>query len=223
VFVVATGSEDWRENYWYRSECVRPATLDQYAREIYVARAPIPDESGFSQADLAAVLSETKQQVADLEWITGTITPGGIALNCGGKGARASGRLALNPDLSGDLSKILRHSIEDFQLELPGPGWLVGLVVSRDAIEASIRAGLHDLASEISKRLRLSAIEAFTNQVADADRSLAARLAGTATLTLERLRYPVVAHHGGASGDHRTIVGDLCLGFSQTLRREEPR
>jgi hypothetical protein len=166
-------------------------------------------------------LEQTKKQVADLERISGTITPDGIALTCVGKGGKASGRLVLNPDQSGDLKTILRHVVEDFRLELPGPSWLVGLLVSRDAIETSIRNGLRDLAREIDARLRLRAIGLFTDQVQTTDPALGARLAGTATLTLERLRYPVVARQGGASSGNRAIAGDVCLGFPQTLQREE--
>ena len=222
VFVVASGSEELRENCWYRSTCVRPVALDRHLHQIYVARATIPDECGFSQAELAAILALTKKQVADLEQITGTITPGGIALKCLGKGARASGRLVLNPDLSGDLTKVLRHSIDDFQLELPGPAWLTGLLVSKDAIEESIRAGVRTLVGQLNERLRLRAIEAFTSQVADTDSAVAVRLAATATVTFERLRYPIIARPGGASGD-RAIVGDVCLGFPRTLQLEGPR
>jgi len=218
VFVVVGGSEKLRENYWYRSACVRPGALDQHALNIYLARAVISDESGFSQADLAGLLEQTKKQVADLERISGTITPGGIALTCAGKGGRASGRLVLNPDQSGDLKTILHHSVEDFRLELPGPSWLVGLLVSRDAIETSIRTGLRNLAREIDARLRLRAIGLFTDQVQTMDPALGATLAGTATLTMERLRYPVVAGQGAASGGDRAIAGDVCLGFPQTLQ-----
>jgi hypothetical protein len=218
VFVVAGGSEKLRENCWYRSACVRPGALGQHALEIYLARAVISDESGFSQADLAGLLEQTKKQVADLERISGTITPDGIALTCVGKGGKASGRLVLKPDQSSDLKTILRHVVEDFLLELPGPSWLVGLLVSRDAIETSIRTGLRNLAQEIDARLRLRAIALFTDQVQTADPVLGARLAGTATLTMERLRYPVVARQGGANGGDRAIAGDVCLGFPQTLQ-----
>ncbi|MEO8340758.1 MAG: hypothetical protein ABI604_13755 [Nitrospirota bacterium] len=182
-----------------------------------MARATIPDKSGFSQADLAGLLEQTKKQVVDLERITGTISPGGIALSCVGKGGKASGRLVLNPDQSGDLQTILRHVVEDFRLELPGPSWLVGLLVSRDAIETSIRNGLRDLAIEIDERLRLRAIALFTDQVQAANPALGARLTRTATLTLEHLRYPVVDRQSGASGADRAITGDVCLGFPQTF------
>jgi len=222
VFVVAGGSEKIRENYWYRSASVRPVALKQHAHEIYVARATIPDESGFSQADLAGLLEQTKKQVSDLEQITGTITQSGISLQCVGKGGRASGRLVFGPDQSSDLNAILHHTVEDFHLELPGPSWLVGLLVSRDAIETSIRTGLRDLAHEIDARLRLRAIELFTDQAQTTDPALGARLASTASLTLERLRYPVVARQSGANSADRAITGDVCLGFPQTLQREEP-
>jgi hypothetical protein len=89
VFVVAGGFEKLREDCWYRSACVRPSALDQHAGEIYLARAVISDESGFSQADLAGLLEQTKKQVSDLERISGTITPEGIALTCVGKGGKA--------------------------------------------------------------------------------------------------------------------------------------
>jgi hypothetical protein len=168
-------------------------------------------------------LEQMKEQVADLERITGLVTGDGITLTGSGKGATASLTILLEPDRSDDFATLMRHALTNFRLDLPGPAWLTGLLVSKAAVEESIRAGVQTLASQINERLRLSAIEAFTNQLADADRALAARLTGTATLTLERLRYPLVAHQGGASGGHRTIVGDVCLGFSQTLRREEPR
>ena len=219
VFVVVGGSEKLRENYWYRSACVRPGALDQHALNIYLARAVISDESGFSQADLAGLLEQTKKQVADLERISGTITPNGIALTCVGKGGKASGRLVLKPDQSSDLKTILRHVVEDFRLELPGPSWLVGLLVSRNAIETSIRAGLRDLAREIDARLRLRAIALFTDQVQTMDPAPGARLVSMATLTLEHLRYPVVVNQSGASGGDRAIAGDVCLGFSQTLQK----
>jgi hypothetical protein len=223
VFVVAGGSETLRESYWYRSACVRPVALEQHAHEIYVAHAAIPDESGFSQADLADLLEQTKKQVPDLEQITGTITQSGISLQCVGKGGRASGRLVFGPDQSSDLKAILHHTVEDFHLKLPGPSWLVGLLVSRDAIETSIRTGLRDLAREIDARLRLRAIELFTDQAQTTDPALGARLASTASMTLERLRYPVVAGQIGASSADRAITGDVCLGFSQPSMGQDAR
>ena len=78
VFLVAAGSQDLREHYAYRSACVRLVTLDQHPQEIYVARATIPDEFGFAQADLAGLLERMKKQVADLQRITGRITGDGI-------------------------------------------------------------------------------------------------------------------------------------------------
>jgi hypothetical protein len=223
VFVVAGGSENLRDNCWYRSSPCVPGAITERPLDIYVARLAIPSESGFSQAELAAVLSETKKQVADLEQIAGTITGNGIDLTCVGKGARASGKLVLHPNDSSDLNRILRHSIEDFHLELPGPSWLVGLLVSRDAIETSIRKGLRDLALEIDARLRLRAIARFTEQIQTTDPACGTRLADMSILTLERLRYPVVAHQSGTSSGDRAIAGDVCLGFSRTSQGEEHR
>jgi hypothetical protein len=124
----------------------------------------------------------------------------------------------LKPDQSSDLKTILHHSVENFRLELPGPSWLVGLLVSRDAIETSIRTGLRNLAREIDARLRFRAIGLFTGQVQTMDPAPGARLASMATLTMERLRYPVVARQNGASGCDRAIAGDVCLGFSQSFQ-----
>ena len=219
VFVVVSGSEKLREHHWYRSACVRPTALDQDAQEIYVARATIPDESGFSQTDLAGLLERMKKQVADLERITGRITHDGIALSGSGKGATASLTILLEPDRSDDFTTLVQHALKNFRLDLPGPAWLTGLLVSKDAVEESIRAGAQTLADQINEQLRLSAIEAFTHQVTKPDTTLAPRLAETATLTLERIRYPAVSDHGGTGVGHRTIAGDVCLGFPQTLQR----
>src|SRR5215472_4864729 len=227
VFLLVSGQDDLTEHSighdqgsgcWYRSFPFVLEAIDELPRDIYVARLVLPSESGYSQAALTEALTETKKQNTDIEWIRGTITPNGIVLSCGGKGAKASGRLVLNPDLSGDLSQILRHSIEDFHLELPGPSWLVGLVVSRDAIEASIRAGLRDLASEISQRLRLSAIALFSSQVPSTDSEAANRLAGETALSVNRLHYTTAAE-GGSSKASCTITIEACFGFHRTLER----
>ena len=223
MFVVASGSEELREHYWYRSACIRPVTLDRHPQEIYVARAAIPDESGFAQTDLAGLLEQMKKQVADLERITGRITGDGIALSGSGKGATASVMILLEPDRSGDLATLMRHTLTNYRLDLPGPAWLTGLLVSKDAVEESIRAGVRSLAEQINEQLRFHAIKTFTMQAASSDTVLAARLAVTGTLTLERLRYPVLANHAGTGGGHRAIVGDVCLGFSRTLQPEERR
>lgn len=219
LFVAISGSEKLRENLWYRSTCVRPAALDQDACEIYVARATIPDESGFSQTDLAGLLERMKKQVADLQQISGRVTSDGITLSGSGKGATASLTILLEPDRSDDFTTLVQHALKNFRLDLPGPAWLTGLLVSKDAVEESIRAGAQTLADQINEQLRLSALEAFTNQVTEPDTALAARLADTATLTLECIRFPAVSHQGRADVAHRTIAGDVCMGFPQTLQR----
>jgi hypothetical protein len=223
LFVAAAGSEELQENYWYRSASDRAAALGRDAREIYLARATISTESGFSQADLADLLERMKKKVADLEQITGRITGEGIALSGSGKGATASVTILLEPERSNNLTTFMRHALTDFRLELPGPAWLTGLLVSRDAVEESIRAGVRNLAGQIHEQLHMRAIKAFTDHLADADHRMVAKISGMATLTMERLRYPLVAGRGGASGGSRTIAGDVCLGFLQTLDREELR
>ena len=217
VFVVAAGSEERRNNYWYRSKSVRSAALGQQQRDIYLARVTIPDEFGFSQADLAGLLEQMKGQVADLERIIGRITGTGIALSGSGKGATASFKILLEPDRSDDLGMLMRHTLTNFRLDLPGPAWLTGLLVSRDAVEESIRAGARSLTDQINERLRINAIRGFTDQIANAHTTLATMLANKATLTLERVRYPLLTDQRGASSNHRAIVGDVCLGFSQIL------
>ena len=206
----------------YRSSQFVPGAIDEGQRDIYVARVAIPCEDGFSQAQLATALAETKSHVADLEWIKGTIRPDGITLSCGGKGAKASGRLVLNPDRSGDLSKTLHHSVEDFHLELPGPSWLVGLVVSKDSIEASIRAGLADLAGEISRRLHLSAISLFSAQLQLLDPAALDKIVSETTLSFSRLQYETTPADGRSKASC-TIMSEACFGFPRLLETAHTR
>jgi len=230
VFLFVSGQDDLSDRVGYdqqsscqyRSSPFVPEAIDELRQDIYIAPLVLPSESGYSQAALAEALTETKKQNTDIEWIRGTITPNGIVLSCGGKGAKASGRLVLKPDLSGDLSQILRHSVEDFHLELPGPTWLVGLVVSRDAIEASIRAGLRDLASEISQQLRLNAISLFTDLAPSTDSEAANRLAGEISISVNRLHYTTTSG-GGSSKAPCTITIEACFGFPRTCERGDSR
>jgi len=213
---------DQQSSCWYRSFPFVPEAIGELRRDIYVARLVLPSESGYSQAALSEALTETKKQNTDIEWIRGTITPNGIVLSCGGKGAKASGRFVLNPDLSDDLSRILDHSLEDFRLELPGPSWLVGLVVSRDAIEASIRAGLRDLAREISHQLRLNAIALLASQVPSTDSDAAKRLTGETTLSVNRLLYTNTSGRGTSKASC-TITIEACFSFDRTLEKGRSR
>jgi len=231
VFLYVSGPDDvtgsnvgneHRSNYRYRSFPFDPDAIGELRRDMYVARLALPNESGYSQASLADALTETKKQSTDIDWIRGTITSNGIVLSCGGKGARASGRLVLKPNLSGDLTRILDHSVEDFHLELPGPSWLVGFVVSRDAIAASIRAGLADLANEISERLRLNTIALFTGQVPPADPEAAKRLVGETTLSVNRLLYTTTPGSESSMASS-TITIEACVGFDRTLKKGTSR
>src|SRR5262245_55332261 len=111
-FLVASGSVEGTEHksgheqisgWWYRSSPCAPGAIDERPRDIYMARLAIPSESGFSQTELDAVLFEKKKQVADVEQIAGTIAPGAISFTCSGKGAKATAKLVLKPEPSGDL------------------------------------------------------------------------------------------------------------------------
>ena len=225
MFLSASGHDDVSERRvgsgqhlgcWYRSSPYVPGTVDGGWRNFYFARVAIPCEAGFSQAHLGTALDETKKEVADLEWIKGRIKPDGITLSCGGKGATASARLVLHPDRSGHLSKPLHHSVEDFRLELPGPSWLVGLVVSQDAIKASIRAGLAELTDEIGRRLRLSAISRFAHQLQLSDPAAVDRIVSETTLSFSRLQYEITPADGPSKAFY-TIIGEACFGFPRTL------
>lgn len=198
---------------WYRSASFVAAAMDDRPREIDVTRTIIPTSSGFNGADLSALLARTKAEEADLEWIRGTIAAASVSLECGGKGARASGKLVLKPDMSGDLSKVLAHSIEHFRLDLPGPSWLVGLVVSRDNIEASIKGGLRELAAQIEATLKLSALDAFADHPGPVDRRSVATLTEEATMSLSALYFSIA---GTAETDH-VITAEACLGYPKNL------
>lgn len=209
----ASGVEQHRVGCWYRSASFVADAMDDQPREIDVTRTIIPTTSGFNGADLSTLLARTKAQETDLEWISGTIAAASVALECGGKGARASGKLVLKPDMSGDLSKVLAHSIEHFRLDLPGPSWLVGLVVSRDKIEASIKGGLHELAAQIEAKLKLSALHALAEHLGPVDRRPATTLAQEATLSFSALCFSTP---GPSETDH-TITAEACLGYPKNL------
>lgn len=209
----ASGAEPQQAGCWYRSASFVAAAMDDRPREIDVIRTIIPTSSGFNGADLSALLARTKAEAADLEWIRGTIVAASVALECGGKGARASGKLVLKPDMSGDLSKVLAHSIEHFRLDLPGPSWLVGLVVSRDKIEASIKGGLRELAIQIEAKLKLSALHAFADHLGPADRRPATTLPQEATLSFGALHFSAP----GTSDPVHSITAEACLGYPKNL------
>lgn len=220
VFLTAAGSQNWLVDSWYRSPLSLPLSRDRVMLEIYVARITISDESGFSQSGLNKLLEAMKQQVVDVERITGEITEKGIALSGSGSGATASCLILLKPDRSGNTQTCISHSVENFRLDLPGPAWLTGLLVNRSEIERKIRNGAKQLADQIDEQIQRQAIVAFLGQPACEDTALTANIVRSATLTVERLRYPIAVGQERTRGGHRSITGDVCLGFIRNRERE---
>lgn len=198
----------------YRSASFPTSSCDGPASTIYVAYHDAPNESGFSQNELAALLEQTREHISDIETLTGFITSGGISLNGTGKGATASVRVGLTPDGSSDLDTIVSHTIEDLRLSLPGPAWLTRLAVPTTSIEASIRAGVRDLAAQINDRLKDRCLRRFAHMAGMDDDRLLAGLAHRTSLSLQRIYHPVVSRQeGGEPAAIRGIAGNACLGF----------
>ncbi len=207
----------------YRSASFPASSIDDLARNIYVASEQHTSGSGFSQTELVEILQQTKTQVRDIESMTGLITSDGISLTGKGKGVTASVRVGFTPDWSSDLTMVVSHSMTDFRLDLPGPAWLVGLVVSKDEIKESIRAGVQDLAAQINDRLKNEAVRRFASKVALDHEQIAAMFASQASLSLERILYPVVSSQEDRERvEIRAIAGDACLGFPLVLYGREP-
>lgn len=202
----------------YRSEKFPLNRVTEEVKDIYVACITTPNEKGVTQTRLTNEMNLIKGRVPDLDSLIARIRSSYIYIEGKGRGATITCDLRLRPDTSSNLNLFLKTIIDDFDIDLPGPDWLVGLFVNEGKIEREIKDTIGKMTVQLNEDIISSVINEVVNRYGVAE-NLIRDVLNTVTVTFNKVRHPVVeiVRVGPFRFRKRAIVPDPCIGFPRKI------
>lgn len=203
----------------YRSATFEPRSLHDNEVRIYFFRRPTPDTAAIRQATVSAQVDAARASLPDVERLTATVQSAGIHVRAEGGGGTVDLDIRLKPATGPDLEDFLDHSVENIEIDLPGPDFLTTLCVDEDELRNQIRSGIADALDPFNAQIKdgvVSSVAAATGRSQEEVRSV---LDNLATLTFEAIRFPVTdsVAVGPWRVDMRGIAPDPTFGFPRRL------
>jgi hypothetical protein len=190
----------------YRSA---PFALDKVtgaAQKIYVYSSTTPDDQGIPASEISKEAAKLKKSLK-LDKVTAAIGSNAIKCTAEKSGAEIKFEIHVKPSTSDDLAELVRLSVEEIDIDLPGPDWITGLCHSKGDIEKQVRGGVKDLTANVNQ------------QIKDEIDKAAPGVSALATITITKVRYPVtsttiikVPGVGNQAFPVRSVVVDPTIG-----------
>jgi hypothetical protein len=162
----------------YRSEVFALTKVTAAVRDVFLFSVPVHDTDGFSQADIKDIASNLKKD-QKLDKISATITSSGVNCSAEKDGGVIRFKIVPTQSTSSNLAEILELRVDDIDIDLPGPDFIVGLCVSKDDIAKRVRDGVKGRQGELNKKL----LKKIEDQAPGAS--------AVASITLTSIRFPV--------------------------------
>ena len=227
----------------YRSESFHlgDAPNDRYPNgdlgKIFFLTNSVSAEMGLSQEELSEIISESKDKL-EVDFLNATIKRRRIAVRGKKGGAELEFDLKLKPYTGPDLSRYLRHSLENYDLDLPGPDFLLKICINEDEIESEVRSGVKRMIDKLNPKIQMAIIDGIARET-QTDTSLVEGLFDSiVSLTIASVRYPIIStfsseadfdnfphipgrtprHPIRISVDLRAIAPVICIGLPRQIR-----
>ncbi|BBH18670.1 hypothetical protein Back11_00150 [Paenibacillus baekrokdamisoli] len=198
----------------YRSETFQFSQINSKTQDIYVLRTDGTTKEGFSQAQISSMTTDIQQKMK-LESLSAFINDGSVGIVGKSKGATLKADLFLSPFTGPDLNTFISEKVDNIDIDLPGPDFIVGLFVSKDEIAKQFRQGIHNMMPTLNKQIFDRIQKQLGMLISDLEKSTNSKV----TITFEKLRFPVVETKiiGPFSIKVRAIVPDLFVGIARKL------
>ncbi|MCB9433668.1 MAG: hypothetical protein H6668_16980 [Ardenticatenaceae bacterium] len=203
----------------YRSNRFSVAEEKQNIK-IYFSGFSVADKAGISQTELNQKIKQVQNSLANVEKLSAYIDRNKIAVSGKGKGADVTFNIKLSPYTGSDLTTFVRHQIEDFDIDLPGPDFITGLCVDEGEIEDQIKKSVRKIVDQMNKAVLDSTIDTIAAALGDVSKEIVrAYFNQNATLTFGGVRYPVTSTQqvGRFTIQRRSIIPVPYFGFPRNL------
>jgi len=210
----------------YRSEPF-DITKSQFsaAPKIYFAPYNVPNSAGISQSMVDQQIKEAKKKFKDISKLNATILSRDISVSGSGRGAEIKFKIDLGVSTSSNLSSFIKGKVEDLDIDLPGPDFIVGICVSKDDIAKEVDKGIAGIIKEANKTIESTLIDQVAAQTGQSKSIISTLFKNTASVTFRSLSYPVVDHKSvkipgikTMNIDVRAVVPKIAVGFPRFIK-----
>jgi len=209
----------------YRSEAFdirkyKPPTLTK----LYFVPYNVPDSAGISQTMVDEQIKAAKKKFKDIDKLSAGIQNGYINVTGSGRGATIKFKIDLSVSTSSNLSSYIKGKVDDLDIDLPGPDFIVGICVSKDDIAKDVDKGIAEIMKEANKTVETELINQVAAQTGQSKAIISSLMKTMATVTFRSLSYPVVGSKTvkvpgipAMKIDIRAVVPRLSIGLPRKL------
>jgi hypothetical protein len=195
----------------YRSASFKLDQVNGVVQKIFVFPSTTPDDQGIPASEVNKEADKLKKSLK-LNKVSASISSNAIKCTAEKSGGVIKFEIHPKPSTSSDLSELVRLSVEEMDIDLPGPDWITGLCVNKDDIEKQVRNGVKGFAATVNDQITAEIEKAAPGVTA------------LATITISKIRYPVtssvtikVPGVGNQTFSQRSIVVDPTIGVPINL------
>lgn len=221
----------------YRSAAFALSKINSGGHKIFVFFPKLPDSSGITQDDVNKELTKAQPKIIQAIQATGQfhfeslsafINDGyvHVFMQLRGPSFLSSDQWKMKCDLSltatdsSDLNTFIDAKIDDFQIDRPGLTGLSGMCKSDDDVKRELlQPAVDNLMVKLNAEIKTALLDAIAQKIGKPEKVVEAIFDSQATLTFERLRFPVVNTIGSGifAIKFRNIVPSPCIGFPRNL------
>lgn len=204
----------------YRSAPFALSSLnDATPRRVFVFAPTLSDSDGITQAMIDEHIGAAKAR-AKAQKLSAGITEKGIQVRFERDGSVVKFDVVLSPSASDNLDTFIEGSIHNLDIDRPGPDFITEICKSDDDIRKEfIQPAIDSMMKEFNKEVKKKVIEEMAELTHQPESVVEAVFNSQATLTFEKLRFPVIRTQpvGAFTLKFRNIVPALSLGFPRHL------
>lgn len=195
----------------YRSAPFALSAVNGTVQKIFVFPSVTPNDQGIPASEISKEAAKLKTSLK-LDKVTASIGSNAIKCTAEKSGGTIKFEIHVKPSTTDDLDSLVRLGVEEMDIDLPGPDWIVGLCVSKDDIEKQVRNGVKKFSSSVNSDIKKEIEKAAPGVTA------------LSTITISKVRYPVTSTTtvklpgiGNQTFSQRSIVVDPTIGVPINL------
>ena len=192
---------------------------------LYFAPYPVPNSAGITQATVDSQIKTAKSKFKDISKLSATIQSGKISVSGSGRGAEIKFNINIGVSTSFNLSSFIKGKVEDLDIDLPGPDFIVGICVSKDDIGKEVDKGIAEIMKVANKTIETSLIDQLAAATGINKTIISGLFKTTASVTFRSISYPVVetkkikiAGFSEIKIEVRAIVPKVSVGFPRIIK-----
>jgi hypothetical protein len=200
----------------------RSATMkndrDRTGVKIYLLRQTGTPAQGVSQQTINAEVAKARK-AGNLSKLQATIVDGGISVRGSARGADVTFKMLLRPITSHNLDELVGYKLRDFDVDLPGPDFIVGICVSENDIKKRVNSHLKGIVRNMNTAARGAIVDAVAKMTGLPKAQVQALFADRVSMTCEAVRTPIVKSIkvAGFTLHERAVTVDPVFGFPRSL------